>query len=210
MTAGILWLTHEPPDPRRGGGALRQAGLLVELARRMPVDLVVAGEPPAAEVADAVRRVVVVAPSPMRPSIQRARAVLAPIDRSFVPEVAAARPARRVLLHALATHPELREASVSVATHLPLAPLLPHLPGASVFHPFHVVAAQLSGEADRSTGLRAFRLRRYASNAARLERWAVRAADATIAVSDDDAKLLSADADVPDRGRPERGRPRVG
>ena len=185
----ILWLTQESPDPTRGGGALRQAGLLVELARRFDIDLLVAGSPPADHVAAAMRRVVLLPPRP--PSrLQRARGLVAPIARTFVPEVDAARHVRRAMLRALTDEPDLTEATVTVATHLPLAPLLDRVPGAAVFHPFHVVAEQLRGEAAQSGGLRRLRLLRYASNAARLERWAVGTATATVAVSDDDAALL--------------------
>jgi glycosyltransferase involved in cell wall biosynthesis len=60
-----------------------------------------------------------------------------------------------------------------------------------VFHPFHVVADQLRGEAAQSSGLRALRLRRYAENAARLERRAVEASTTTFAVCREDADHLA-------------------
>jgi glycosyltransferase involved in cell wall biosynthesis len=167
---------------------MRQAGLLVELARRFPIDLVVAGDLPADDVAAAVRRVVHVPSATARAA--RVGALKAVTDRSYVPEVAAAAIARDALLQALADHPELRSAAVTVVTHLPLAPLLPLVPGASVFHPFHVVSTQLRGEADRSGAGRAWRLRRYAKGAARLESWAVRTASSTVAVCEADAASL--------------------
>lgn len=188
---GILWLTQESPNPIRGGGALRQTGLLIELSRRFEIDLVVAGDPPAAEVARAMRHVVVTAAHGPGSRIRRARSLLSPVDRSFVPEVYGARSARHAILRELAARPHLAQVSATVVTHLPLAPLLDVVPGIPVFHPFHVVSEQLRGEATRSGAARGLRLRRYASNAARLERWAVRRAAATIAVSEEDAAALS-------------------
>lgn len=192
MIGSVLWLTQETPDPTRGGGAQRQAGLLRELARLVPVDLVVAGPAPTPEVARAVRRVVLVAPQRPRAPVERARAVRTVLPGGHVPEVDGARTVRRTLRSGVARDAGLAGASVTVATHLPLAPLLPHLPGATVFHPFHAVAEQLRGEAERAGALRALRLGRYAASARRLERWAVSTAAATIAVSEGDAALLAA------------------
>lgn len=186
---GLLWLTQETPDPTRGGGALRQAGLLRALAEQVPVDLVVAGDPPSAAVADAMRRVVVVPPPPPGGRPTRLRGALAVVDRRHVPEVDAARAVRHRMLdavEALDARPDL-----TVVTHLPLAPLLRDLPGRTAFHPFHVVGAQLADEALHAGGLRALRLRRYAANATRLEADAVDAADLTVAVSDLDARQLA-------------------
>jgi glycosyltransferase involved in cell wall biosynthesis len=188
----ILWLTQETPDPTLGGGALRQAGLLRELAQIAPVDLVLAGSPPAPAVAAAVRRVILVPPQRPRTPLDRARAARAMLPGGHVPEVDGARDVRRALRATVSADADLAGASVTVATHLPLAPLLPHLPGAAVFHPFHAVAAQLRGEAGRAAGFRALRLRRYAASAGRLERWAVSTAAATVAVSEGDAALLAA------------------
>lgn len=186
----VLWLTAEPPDPARGGGALRQAGLLRELGRHVPVDLVVVGDPPAPSVAAAVRRTVVVpAPAP-RPRRQRIRSLRALAGWPHVPEVDGARSTRRRLLDAASQAGLLGGAELTVITHLPLAPLLPDLPGVTVFHPFHVVSEQLRGEAACSAPRRAARLRRYAGHAAALERWAVETAALTVAVSAEDVALL--------------------
>jgi len=187
--SGLRWLTQESPDPTRGGGAMRQAGLLRQLARHVPIDLLVAGHPPDPEVAAAMRTVIVL-PGEEAPSRrQRVRGARALVDPRFVPEVDAARRTRRALLAAIARLPHTPD--VTVVTHLPLAPLLPQLRGRTVFHPFHAVADQLRGEARGASGLRAARLRRYAANAARWEQKAVDGADLTVVVSDADAALLA-------------------
>lgn len=186
----VLWLTQEVPDPTQGGGGLRQAGLLLELSRRVEIDLVVAGDAPPEPIASAMHRVVLVDGAPRPTRRARMRQLSGLLGSRYVPEVQAAGRARHGMLEVLERDRSLREATVSVVNHLPLAPLLPALPGAAVFHPYHVASEVLAGQAAHAGGARGMRLRRYAANARRLERWATRTAAMTVVVSDDDAALL--------------------
>ncbi|HEY9557419.1 MAG TPA: hypothetical protein VIR58_11835, partial [Acidimicrobiales bacterium] len=54
----ILWVTEEPPDRGAGGGNIRQANLVIELARRFDIDLLVAGEVTDQAVRSAAREVI--------------------------------------------------------------------------------------------------------------------------------------------------------
>jgi glycosyltransferase involved in cell wall biosynthesis len=153
----------------------------------------VAGDAPPEPIASAMHRVVLVDGAPRPSRRARARQLTGLLGRRYVPEVQAAQRARQGMLDVLQSDRSLREATVSVVNHLPLAPLLPALPGAAVFHPYHVASEVLAGQAAQAAGTHAMRLRQYAANARRVERWATRTAAMTFVVSDEDAALFGLD-----------------
>jgi glycosyltransferase involved in cell wall biosynthesis len=186
--ARVLWLTEERPDRALGGGNIRSANILLELAQHHEITLVVAEGGSESAVADAVARYVEVPVAPSRP-VPAGRQIFAfesAFTRAGPTEVRGARGHRAALGGALEG---LEHHDITVATHLSLVPLIRtarRSPWAS--HLYHVPSLQLGQRA--SVGER-FRYRvRLAGEAAQARRWERRAAaqaDAIITVSDDDA-----------------------
>ncbi|MDP1806720.1 MAG: hypothetical protein Q8K72_16195, partial [Acidimicrobiales bacterium] len=131
----VLWVTEEAPDRAGGGGGLRQANLLIELSRRLDVDLLVAGRLGDDAVRSAVRSVVEVEVSP--PATGRRRDLFDLFVRRRPLSVGAGAAA----VGALRGEVQRRSASndVVVVNHAPLLPLLSSVSGAvRVAHPHRV------------------------------------------------------------------------
>src|SRR5688500_1020265 len=101
-SSGVLWVTPEVPHRTVGGGGnLHQGRLLVEVAREVPVDLLVAGTVTDPAVRSAVRRLVEVPTAPPGipggPLRRRAASAAAAWIRREPIEVADLAPTRNVL-----------------------------------------------------------------------------------------------------------------
>lgn len=194
---GVLWVTSEVPDRTFGGGGnLHQGRLLVEVARHIPVDLLVVGSVRDDGVRSAVRRLVEVPParSHIAGGKVRRRAVSA-VDawvRRVPIEVADVGPTRRALAARLDTL--VPDVDAVLVQHQVLAPLVQRprrTPARWVLSLLHAgsVRALQSAAVSGSAVQRAF-LQRDAVNTARLERATVEAADALVTITDEDAARL--------------------
>ncbi|CAN5519615.1 glycosyltransferase [soil metagenome] len=194
-----MWVTGEVPDRSLGGGNIRQANLLTEVARHLPVDLLVAGELTEERCRSSVRRVIEV-PVPERPEPSaltgRLAAMMVLWGRRSTLEAHAQLGARRHLGPAL---DELAPGYDTVLLHHQgLIPLLPRRRDnrwlLHLFHASAVRARQMAGLA--GTTRQRVVLRREATNAARLER-TVRLADGLVVVAGEDASAIVGDHPVP-------------
>ncbi|HEX7134276.1 MAG TPA: glycosyltransferase family 4 protein [Iamia sp.] len=186
MRAPLLWVAPEPVDlVTGGGGGIRHTHLLRRLATEVSVRLVALGPDVDPAVADAVDGLVLVSPDrgvEHRPAVAAARGL---VGRS-VPEVDAVAPF-------LAQVPRAwlgETGATAVLCHLAAQRLAAEAGGPVVTHLFHRPSTQLAAEADRATGMRRLRLRRYATTAGELERAAAAAADLTVVVTEGDAADL--------------------
>ena len=185
----VLWVTEEAPDRAGGGGGLRQANLLIELARHLDVDLLMVGELRDDGVRSAVRTVAEVA-VPSGASRPR-RALLDLVIGGRPLSVSAAAPA------AAALRGEVQRRSASndlvVVNHATLLPLLASVSGARrIAHPHrveHVAASQAAAVAPTRRSRAVWRAEARAH--VRHERATLRSADALLVCSDDDARLLA-------------------
>lgn len=195
---GVLWVTPEVPDRVRGGGGnLHQGRLLVEVARHVPVDLLVSGSVRDAAVRDAVRTLVEVPPAPPHLTGGRLRRrALSAFDawaRRIPIEVADAAPTRRRLATELDRL--VGDVDAVLVHHQVLAPLVsrrwPSSPRRvlSLLHVSSVRAEQAVAVTDAV--LHRALLRREAANSSRLERASVDAADALVTITDEDAERLA-------------------
>ena len=185
----VLWVTEEPPDRAGGGGGLRQANLLIELSRRLEVDLLLAGRLRDDGVRAAVRSVVEVEVPPV--GARRAGDLFDLFVRRRPLSVGAATAA----VDALRGEVERRSASndVVVVNHASLFPLLSSVSGACcVAHPHRVEEVGARQAAALATTRRARSVWRAEARAhRRLHRSALASADAVLVCSDDDARLLA-------------------
>jgi glycosyltransferase involved in cell wall biosynthesis len=186
MRAPLLWVAPEPVDPvTGGGGGIRHTHLLRRLATEVSVRLVALGPEVDPAVADAVDGLVLVSPDRgvgHRPVVAAARGLVG----HSVPEVDAVAPF-------LAQVPRAwlgETGATAVLCHLAAQRLAAEAGGPVVTHLFHRPSTQLAAEADRATGTRRLRLRRYAATAGELERVAATAADLTVVVTEGDAADL--------------------
>lgn len=199
MSDGVLWVTAEVPDRAGGGGNLRQGHLLVEVTRHLPVDLLVAGHVTDEGVRAAVRTLVEVPVEPRPGSSWRTRRRVDAAATAWVRRRPLEAQAHTTVRAALA--PRVAELSSRVDTtlvhHQHLAGLLPESRGGRwLLHLFHVAGARAEQGAAASHGGQRALLRQEASNATRLERWAVETYDGVIVVSDADRRRLGASPDT--------------
>ena len=195
VTAGVVWVTTEPPRHAGGGGNQRQANLLRALAEHAPVDLLVLGPVEDDRVLASVRRLVVVPPdlprSVPRP-IRRARAAATAWVRHQPLDVAGAARARDGLARELG--PLARGAAAVLLHHQVLGPLLDAPrdgPARRVLSLFHAAADRALQEAAvEANPLQRALLRRDGVNARRFEQRFVDQADALVVITEADARRL--------------------
>lgn len=193
--ARALWIAQEPPDRDLGGGSIRQAHLIEALGRRVPTDLLLAGQLRDERTRAALSRVIEVDDPPRwdppNRTVRRMADLWLGLAERTPREAWDLRGARRSLAQAIEG---LREGpyDVVVVNHQGLTPLLPpdHR-GCWVAH-LHNVAAQRAAQTAATAPGRRQRwiYRREARKAEQLERWAVGAYDAVVVCSDQDADAL--------------------
>ncbi len=192
----VLWITDEPPDHSLGGGNIRQAHLVAGLGRVAEVCLLVMGEVADAQVRESVARVIEVPtrplPGPRNKTARRLLDLWLALAARGPWEVALTarrrRRLRRIVAHMAPGY------DVVVVSHLTMAGLLPrHRANQWVIQLHHVSSAKAAQERVLAPGRRqAWILTREVAKARRFERWVVGAFDMVIAVSDEDADLLTA------------------
>jgi glycosyltransferase involved in cell wall biosynthesis len=199
----VLWITDEAPDRSLGGGNIRQAHLLLGMARHADVTLLAVGPVRDPEVRAALAEVVELpampVPAPRRSTLRRLydlwiaargpREVVLPARR---------RAALRTPLGALEDR-----ADVVVASHLGMAVLRPDRPHARwVAQLHHVTSARVAQEREVLDGRRQrWLLDRDIAHARRVERWVLERFDAVAVVTEDDARLLRQAAPGPSAAR---------
>jgi glycosyltransferase involved in cell wall biosynthesis len=196
----VIWVTAESPNRAGGGGNIRQSYLLERLARDADVHLLLAGDPPDAMVAAAVRSIErhPAGPRPLPASTvgRRFRLLADAVLPGGPSEARSARPARQVLDRMLA-----RRAScdVVIVEHTGLAPLIRrqrqgerwlltmhNVPSASARHALEMPLGRRQ----------AWTWRRELRAAQELERHAIEEFDAVFTVGANDAAELSRPAVV--------------
>ncbi|MDP1821506.1 MAG: glycosyltransferase [Acidimicrobiales bacterium] len=190
----LLWVTEEVPDRDGGGGAVRQANLLIELARHADIDLLVAGTVRDQAVREAARSVLEL---PVRlPGLGRIRSWWEPTVRRRPAAVAASEPAA-VALGAVIDQRASRYDAV-VVHHENLLPLLVRCGAAPrVLHVFDVKSVRADQAAAQATGRRAAWWRAEARASRRAAAASLPAADAVIACTTADLDALLASAATP-------------
>ncbi len=187
----VVWVTPYAPDRHGGGGQIRQAHLLLALARRAQVALVSA-EPVAdqavRDASDQVVEVDVSSPSPRGAWERRARDLVGTWRGRHPLEVAALAPVRRALAPAVAR----RGADVLVAEYTALADLLPTAPVRRRVLTLHNLESRMNEHqaALMPHARQRWLFRRNAQVARRFELRAAAGADRVIVVSDADAVAL--------------------
>lgn len=198
----IRWVTSIPPDHDGGGGHIRQAHLVIALARSWPVDLVVAGE-----VRDPVVRAAVASCTEVDPVVLRAgrsgRRVLDDVRMAT-----AARFHREVSLHArvrrdiAALWDTLPPAAVVCVEPAAMAPLIERRAGEHWSITLHnlrsLMAEQLASVSPRRR--QRWLLERDSTKGRRFERWVTSAYDSVIVPSAADALVLGAECAVVPNG----------
>ena len=190
----VAWITPFAPDRSGGGGQIRQAHLLLALARRAQIELICPGPVTDPDVRSAVARLVEVAPVAAdwrggHPWLRRA----VDLGASIVPrqplEVRAFRPVRRTLGAAVASV----DADVVLVEFAGLAPLLPpgHPRGRWVLT-LHNLPSRMSAQQASVLPHRRQRwfLTRDARAGSAFERRVAAAFDAVITCTDEDAAAL--------------------
>ncbi|HEY1739276.1 MAG TPA: glycosyltransferase, partial [Acidimicrobiia bacterium] len=191
----VLWVTDETPDRNGGGGNIRQAMLLDEVADRCDVTLLVVGH-----VSDSATRgrvngmIELREPSPRRDArraLRRLRDVRHALGRRPAGVVDAAR-VRRVIRPVLERIGD--EFDVVMVHHLHLAPLVPKRRRASwALHLFDIASERARQECADTPGRRQrWLLQRETAQAARYECEATAEYDRVIVVSEGDADVLTA------------------
>ncbi len=182
-------------------GTIRQAHLLGALAARADVDLVMAGDPPAADIVARVAKLYRVERSglPALPVTKLGRRLrdlrIAAFGRQPF-EVMMEAPARRDIEAML---PDPSAYDVVVVQHATLAPLVRHRSGRERWIiEVQNVGSQRSAQLAAVAGHWRHRLmwRRDGRRAKRLERWIAANYDLIVSVSDDDAAALSGTVNV--------------
>jgi glycosyltransferase involved in cell wall biosynthesis len=191
----LLWITSEEPNRALGGGNIRQANLLLQLARRVEVDLVNLGPVRDHEVRERVRRVVEVpwerSPEPRSPWRRRIEDLFALLVLRRPFEDRDQRPHRRALA---AAWPALGDHDVVLVEDNGLARLAPQRERRRgrwvlVMHTVSSVRSDQTG-ASMEGARRRWLWRRNAALERRAEAWAGRLYDLVVTVSDDDAAAL--------------------
>lgn len=197
----VLWVTDEVPDPRRGGGSLRQFQLLRRIAEQVEVDLLVAGHVEDVALRSRLRAVVEMEPSPPSglriQSLQRGLAALRGVPPA---EVWAHRRTAATLRQTMAG---MGRYSVVNVEHESLAGVArrPRSGAPKVLTLHNLVSTRLAHSAAvADSAPRQIRLRAAATNALRFERQLSRRFDRLITVSDVDALQLGGAADVVPNG----------
>lgn len=189
MRPRVLWVTPEVPDHGGGGGAIRQAELLVRLREAFHIDLLVAGQVTDTAVRTAVGEVIEVGVSePTPPGRLRSLGGLAIGRRPM--HVAASASARDALGSALAAR--AGDYDAVVVHHEELLPLLDLCgPALRVLHLFDVKAVRADQTAALATGRRTALVWRAEAAAARrlAGRW-LGEADVVVACTADDLAAL--------------------
>ena len=197
----VLWVTGAPPRLDGGGDTIRQSHLLHAVASRHPTDLLVAGDfddPHSGSVLRAVQQVPV-EDGPPRGRWARRLRDLRHLLPGRLPMEAVVTSARREALQQALADGAADDHDLVVVEHSWLAPLLPVSRTGRWCVTFHYLPSAFLDQAAAVAGSRRVRLLKQvdARRARRLERWAVDAYDATIAVSEDDARRLGTDIVVP-------------
>ena len=198
----VAWVAPFPPDHNGGGGQIRQAHLLTELAHHAAIHLICPGPLTDAVVQAAAARVTTVpAPRGWREDHPwwRRLADLAAVGGSDRPmEVRAFGPLRRALRPALAQ----MAADVVLVEYAGLAPLLPVRREGPWILTFHNLPSRMAAhEATiQPRGRQRWLLERDARIALAFERRAVNAFDAIITCTAADAAVLAGEGDKGDEG----------
>lgn len=190
----VLWVTEEAPDRDGGGGGIRQANLLVELAKHFDICLLVATAVTDTAVREAVAEVVEVPLGPPRRDLvpPRLRSAWNLWVRRRGLSVAGSMPAIRVLAPELAARHH--DHDIVVLNHEELFSLLPIVSGHAgpvVAHLFDVKSVRAEQSADLVPSRR--RARMWAADARamrRLEVDGLGAVDLVVVPSDDDVQAL--------------------
>lgn len=187
----LLWITDEPPDRGRGGGSIRQAHLLSEVARHFEVVLLTASDVKDPQVLSEVTQLVRVDAGARRGG--RARRLLS----RYPTDVASAAPIRAALAAAAARlEPTVDIVLVEHAWILPILPRLRRVPWVGTLHYLPSSRAQQWATVADSR-LRRLLRDRDVRRAHRLESWAVASYDRILAVSEPDALALGDAGVVP-------------
>lgn len=191
----VLWVTEEVPGREGGGGGIRQANLLIELAEHVDICLLVAGEVADEGVRSAVDVVVEVPVHPPRRGLlpARLRSAWNLWVRRRGLSVAGAMPAIRALgPEVVARH---REHDIVVLNHEELFTLLPALAdraGPVVAHLFDVKSTRAQQSAGLATTRRRTRMWRAESRVMRrLEEAGLSGVDLVLVPSDEDVDVLA-------------------
>lgn len=200
-----LWITDEPPDRGLGGGNIRQAHLVLGLGRVADVCLLVVGDLGDKQVRDSLAELIEVPavklPEPRRKFARRLFDLWIALGAKGPREVAITARRRRRLRELVAQiEPRF---DLVIASHLGMAALLPPRRTARwVVQLHHVSSAKAAHEQALAPGRRQrWLLVREEAKAQHFERWLLRAYDACITVSDEDAVLLRALDGSPPPGR---------
>ncbi len=190
----MLWLTAEVPDAGLSGGNIRQYHLLQALAGRAGVDLVAIGPLRDEALRGRLGRVIELPepqPQPVRANrvLRRVESLWTAVAGRFPYEVSQGSWSRDVLAPFAAATASY---DVVCVEHAQLAPLLPRQRSNRWLLTLHNVGSERSRQMAAVTpgSRQAWLWSRDAAKARRLERWALRAYDQVIAVSDDDAQRL--------------------
>jgi glycosyltransferase involved in cell wall biosynthesis len=204
--SSALWITGERPDPRLSGGNIRQHHMLLEIASRVPTDLVLAGEEVmgGAPIESALRSVHVV-PAPLRqPPLPRLPAwgVNAWLAGPGGPrETWMHAPTRAAISRFLEAHGQRWD--VIFVEHAFLAPLGPSLRQYTdrlVLTFQNLTSTTSLQQAAVLHGRRKWLAQREAVTWKRVERQAARDFDLVVTVSDSDAELLASPSIVVPNG----------
>lgn len=180
----LLWITDEPPDRGRGGGSIRQANLLTEVARHFEVVLLTATKVQDPQVLSEVTLYERVDAGTNRPG--RARRLISQYPR----DVAMAGPVRKALATAAARlEPTVDIVLVEHDWILPILPRRRRVPWVGTLHYVPSSRGQQWAAVAESPLRRLLRVRDVRL-ARRLESWAVASYDRILAVSEPDAKAL--------------------
>jgi polysaccharide biosynthesis protein PslH len=195
----ILWVTEERPDTALGGGSVRQAHLLREVAKALPVDLLVTGHVDDAQVRAAAASVteldVRLAFTPEQSLVRQLHWLLVALLYPRPWYAYGAGPRRRALARALSQRQDRYD--IVCVEHEALAPLA-SAAGAErwVLTLHQVVSGELVQElAGVSRRRRRWLLQRDLAKARRLEEQAATSYDQLVVCSELDARALTAQAD---------------
>lgn len=189
----VLWVTTEPPDRNLGGGSIRQAHLLDALAAQAEVTLLLYGSRLEDQVTKAGLANLIEVPGstrrpergPVRERWRRLREALLERDPPEVTDYRAIRADLEPWLGKVGEH------DVVIVEHPGLAPLVTMRRSERWMLTMHNVGSgTLDQYAAQSTGRWRWLRRRQARQARAFERWALRAFDLVISVSEQDARLL--------------------
>jgi glycosyltransferase involved in cell wall biosynthesis len=192
----VLWVTEERPDIRLGGGSVRQAHLLKEVAKAMPVDLLVTGHIDDDQVRAAAANVtemdVRLAFTPEQPLVRQLHWLLVALLYPRPWYAYGAGPRRRALTRALGERQQGYD--IVCVEHEALAPLIPAAPaGRWVLTLHQVVSGELVQElAAVKRRRRRWLLERDLAKARRMEERAAVSYDQLVVCSEADAAAVAA------------------